>query len=372
MKRIVTVTTLGALGLFVACAAQQKGSAMTQYEQARATEYARTVEERFPDLYKEAQVHHAKATEAYKEKEEEAMQHHGKVALLWWEAGKTNSEMVDLKQGTAEAEKELAEAEAKLAQVAKRKKDAEAAVARLDKIIALESKLGDSEGVSKARQAINEALASMKAAEAVNAPTYAAEQFGKAEAKFKVATQSLEGGKAKAAQSAAIEAKKAAEAAKAAAEPKYKSEQAQLAHAQRRRALFDATAEVPAAERAITEGGVLLTIREVFPSGKVEIEPARYDAFNKIAKLAKEYDDFSVVIEGHTDTKGKASKNLALSESRAKAVMSYLSNQGIPPSRITALGKGQDEPVADNTTRAGRAQNRRIEILFAQGAAPKG
>ena len=366
-------STLGvfAIAALVACASQQKSTSMVEYEEARGTEYARVVEERFPDLYKEAQVHHAKATEAQRSKNEAAMEHHGKVAMVWWHAARTNSEIVDLKQETANAQKDLEDAKTQLAAAQKRKNDADAAVARLEKIIALQGKLGDSEGMNQARTAINEALAAMKEAERVNAPLHAVDDFRKAEAKFQVATTALESGNAGDAQAAAIEAKKAAEAAKAASEGKYKSEQAQLAYQQRRRALFDASAEVPGVQRVITDGGVMITIREVFPSGKVEIEPVRYDAFNKIAKLAKDYDDFSIIVEGHTDTKGGASKNLQLSESRARSVMSYLTNQGVSPSRITALGKGQEQPVADNRTQAGRAQNRRIEILFAQGPAPK-
>jgi outer membrane protein OmpA-like peptidoglycan-associated protein len=365
------IAAMGAVAMFLACAAQPKSTSMVEYEEARGTDYARIVEERFPDLYKEAQVHHAKATEAHRNKEDAAMEHHGNVAMVWWVAARTNSEIVDLEQETANTKKDLEDAEARLAAVEKRKKDATAAVDRLEKIIALQGKLGDSEGMNKARTAINEALAAMKQAEAVNARAHAPDDFGKAEAQFTVATQALEAGKASEAQSAAIQAKQAADAAKAASEGKYKAEQATLAYQQRRRALFDASAEVPGVQRRITDGGVMITIREVFPSGKVEIEPVRYDTFNKIAKLAQEYDDFSIVIEGHTDTKGAASKNLQLSESRARSVMSYLTNQGVPPARITAVGKGQEQPVADNTTQAGRAQNRRIEILFAQGAAPK-
>jgi outer membrane protein OmpA-like peptidoglycan-associated protein len=365
------VASMGALALFVACAAQPKSTSMVEYEEARGTDYARVVEERFPDLYKEAQVHHAKATEAHRDKDEAAMEHHGNAAMLWWAAARTNSEIIDLKQETANTQKELQDAKATLAVATKRKADAEAAVARLDKIIALEGKLGDSEGMNKARTAINEALAAMKQAEAVNAPAHAPDDFRKAEAKFTVATQALEAGKASDAQSAAIEAKAAADAAKAASSGKYKAEQAGLAYQQRRRALFDASAQVPGVQRTITDGGVMITIREVFSSGKIEVDPARYDTFNKLANLAKEYDDFSIVIEGHTDTKGNASKNLQLSESRARSVMSYLQNQGVPPNRLSSLGKGQEQPVADNTSKSGRAQNRRIEILFAQGAAPK-
>lgn len=371
MKRIVTWTALGAVVAFVACASQQKAPAMTEYEQARATDYAKIVEQRFPELYKEAQVHHAKATAAYKDKEEEVMKHHAEVSLTWWQAGKTASEAVDLQEQTVKAKNDLKAAETQLAKLQKRHKDAEAAVARLEKIIALEGKLGDSEGANKARQALNDALAAMKAAEAVNARIHAPEKFGEAEAKFHAATGALESGKLKDSQSLAIEAKVAAESAKKASAGKYKSEQATLAYEARRRELFDATAEAPGVERSITEGGVMLTIREVFPTNKVEIDPSRFDTFNKLAKIAGEYSEFSLVIEGHTDSKGKDSKNLALSEGRAKAVMSYLSQQGVQPNRMTAIGKGEGEPVAENTSKAGRAQNRRIEILFAQGPPPK-
>ncbi len=364
------IAILGGIALAVACAAQQKPAAMTQYEEARAAESARIVEQRFPDLYNEAQVHHAKATQAFKDKEDALVEHHAKVALLWWEAARTNSEMVDLQQQKEETEAALATAESELAEAEKRKKDAESAVARLERIIALEGKLGDSEGMNEARNAMNQALAAMKAAEAVNAGAYAAKEFGEAEAKFKAATDALEKGKAKDAKSFALEAKVAAEAAEKAAKPQYEKDKAELAYEARRRALFDATASVPGVQRAITEGGVLVTVREVFPSGKVEIDPVHYETFNRLAKIAIEYKDFSLVIEGHTDSKGSDAKNLALSEGRAKSIGSYLAEKGVSPSRITSLGKGSAEPVAENTSKAGRAQNRRIEILFAQGAPP--
>ena len=358
---------VGSLALFVACAAQQKSPGLQQYEQARADSYADTVRERFPDLFQEAEVHHAKATEAYNAKEEEAMNHHANVALLWWEAAKTRSEAVDLAEKASAVQSDFDAAQTELAAAEKRKTDAEAAVKRLEEIVALSGKLGDSEKSNAARKAINDALAVMKEAEAVNARTHAQQKFDEAESKFKAATTALEGGKLADAQSLAIESKAAAEAAKAASKDKFDAEQAKLAYEARRRAVFDASAKVSGAERAITEGGVLLTIRQVFPSGKVEINPDRYDAINELAKIATEYGDFALVIEGHTDSKGNDNKNLQLSESRAKAVMSYLATQGVAPGRMTAVGKGEGEPVAENTSKSGRAQNRRIEVLFASG-----
>jgi outer membrane protein OmpA-like peptidoglycan-associated protein len=68
-------------------------------------------------------------------------------------------------------------------------------------------------------------------------------------------------------------------------------------------------------------------------------------------------------VRGHTDSFGERSYNLGLSQRRADAVVAYMERNGIASSRVEAVGVGPDEPVADNRTRAGRAQNRRIEIV---------
>jgi len=67
-------------------------------------------------------------------------------------------------------------------------------------------------------------------------------------------------------------------------------------------------------------------------------------------------------IHGHTDNVGKPDKNKVLSENRAAAVKKYLVTKGVDESRITSVGHGQDEPVADNKTAGGRAKNRRVEL----------
>jgi outer membrane protein OmpA-like peptidoglycan-associated protein len=70
-----------------------------------------------------------------------------------------------------------------------------------------------------------------------------------------------------------------------------------------------------------------------------------------------------IVVEGHTDSKGGEAANRALSQSRADSVRVFLIQQGVPADRITAVGKGEDEPIASNKTAEGRANNRRVEII---------
>ncbi len=70
----------------------------------------------------------------------------------------------------------------------------------------------------------------------------------------------------------------------------------------------------------------------------------------------------SFTVEGHTDSVGSAKLNQTLSESRANSVRDFLIDKGIGSDRLTAIGYGEDKPIATNKTRTGRTQNRRVEI----------
>ena len=72
-----------------------------------------------------------------------------------------------------------------------------------------------------------------------------------------------------------------------------------------------------------------------------------------------------VDVDGHTDSTGSPSHNQGLSERRAASVANYLATQGVDQRRMSAIGYGQDRPIASNATEAGRAQNRRVEISIA-------
>lgn len=83
----------------------------------------------------------------------------------------------------------------------------------------------------------------------------------------------------------------------------------------------------------------------------------------EIAKLLKIDQSLRLKIEGHTDNQGAAPHNKQLSESRAQAVVQALTAQGIDAKRLQAVGYGQDKPIADNGSEAGRAKNRRVMLV---------
>jgi outer membrane protein OmpA-like peptidoglycan-associated protein len=99
-----------------------------------------------------------------------------------------------------------------------------------------------------------------------------------------------------------------------------------------------------------------------FATGKYALLSKSFKPLNDVVKIMADHPELKLDISGHTDNTGDAAKNQALSENRAKAVLDYLVKKGVAADRITSAGYGQDQPVADNKTAAGRAKNRRVEI----------
>jgi outer membrane protein OmpA-like peptidoglycan-associated protein len=104
-----------------------------------------------------------------------------------------------------------------------------------------------------------------------------------------------------------------------------------------------------------------------FVSGSSTLTSGAKNELNKLAKIMNEdYPEIKMNIAGHTDNTGKPEKNQALSTARAESVKNYLVSKGVSESRLTATGFGQDQPIADNTTTAGKAKNRRVEFKVSQ------
>jgi outer membrane protein OmpA-like peptidoglycan-associated protein len=99
-----------------------------------------------------------------------------------------------------------------------------------------------------------------------------------------------------------------------------------------------------------------------FASGNAKIRKTSFPLLDDAVSVLKQYPTLRIRISGHTDSRGVRAKNLTLSENRANAVRDYLTTRGIESSRVETRGVGPEEPIADNKTSAGRAQNRRIEF----------
>ena len=102
-----------------------------------------------------------------------------------------------------------------------------------------------------------------------------------------------------------------------------------------------------------------------FNTGSAEISNSSSKEVEKIYNLLIQAENTKLTVVGHTDNVGNPDANLALSKSRAEAVVNYLKQKGIPASRFQLVdGKGQSDPVADNNSASGKAQNRRVVITL--------
>ena len=111
------------------------------------------------------------------------------------------------------------------------------------------------------------------------------------------------------------------------------------------------------------ETGAKMVIDNIlFDTGKATLLPASYNSLNRLVSLLTENPKVKIEVSGHTDNTGSAATNKTLSKNRALSVRTYLINQGISGERVLYEGYGFDRPIAPNTTAAGRAENRRVEI----------
>ena len=119
-----------------------------------------------------------------------------------------------------------------------------------------------------------------------------------------------------------------------------------------------------------TPDGWVLTLPEtvLFDYNEADIKPAAATKLTEVAELLAYFDRAQIAVQGHTDTDGSADHNKDLSQRRAQAVADALSGQGVASSRMTVEGFGFDRPVASNADDAGKAKNRRVEIVLSENA----
>ncbi|SKC40812.1 Outer membrane protein OmpA [Ohtaekwangia koreensis] len=112
--------------------------------------------------------------------------------------------------------------------------------------------------------------------------------------------------------------------------------------------------------------GIKITFHQgiQFATNSSEVTATSKTNLQDLARVLNKYDDTNILIEGHTDSTGKPEYNLTLSEKRAASVSTYLKTLGVTNARITTVGYGPDQPIADNGTAAGRKENRRVEVAI--------
>jgi outer membrane protein OmpA-like peptidoglycan-associated protein len=101
-----------------------------------------------------------------------------------------------------------------------------------------------------------------------------------------------------------------------------------------------------------------------FDTNSYAIKPSFTPVLNEVSQTLVQHPELIAQVVGHTDSTGQPAYNQTLSVNRAQSVTGYLAQRGVAPQRLSAEGMGQNQPIADNNTEAGRAANRRVEIYL--------
>jgi len=114
------------------------------------------------------------------------------------------------------------------------------------------------------------------------------------------------------------------------------------------------------------ERGLVITLSGniLFRSGETILLPSAQVKLSQVAEALLAIPARKLIVEGHTDSQGSSASNLDLSQGRANAVSNYLIQRGYPAGRIESYGLGEGQPIADNGSAEGRANNRRVEIVI--------
>jgi outer membrane protein OmpA-like peptidoglycan-associated protein len=122
------------------------------------------------------------------------------------------------------------------------------------------------------------------------------------------------------------------------------------------------------AETKSSARGFIVNLPDIlFDLNQATLKPEAKITIAKLSGIMLLMSELNVRIEGHTDSTGSASYNQTLSQKRAESVLTFLTENGLAGSRMTAVGYGMDRPIADNATADGRAKNRRVELVIAEG-----
>jgi outer membrane protein OmpA-like peptidoglycan-associated protein len=177
------------------------------------------------------------------------------------------------------------------------------------------------------------------------------------------------------------EAAKRAEAQAAAREAEERAAQARAAQQAAEQSAQQATQQAEQARERLkqqlnqvlqtteTARGLIVNMSDVlFDFNKYTLKPEAREKLAKVSGILLAYPNLKLQVEGHTDNIGSDEYNMKLSEERADGVREYLVAQSVADSNITAKGFGKSDPVADNSTNEGRAQNRRVELVVSGAA----
>jgi outer membrane protein OmpA-like peptidoglycan-associated protein len=356
--------------LLNACGASRLPDDMETYKMLRKRDYAVSVEKRYPHLAAAAQQHFRAALEADREGDDDLRRHYTWMALTIWRTAQTLSERQDAMDSRLAVDGRLALTDEAFEEAKRRREAAREVLAREARVREIAWRYADLPPQALARpqaaeDALEETIEALRLAAIAGAGTHAKQQLEAAQRAFDVAARALEGGRPEESVVRAREATVLAQQAAVAACPGDAHDRARRALRRQLAVLLSSAQSIPDVAPRITDRGVVMTLRRALDDEEgTNLRPDARPALAKIAELAEWFPGFRVEVEGHASASGSPTDDLIKTRFQSQTVVEALRSLGVPPARLSGVGKGSNEPVADFQTASGRAQNRRVDVVF--------
>ncbi|MFN3197977.1 MAG: OmpA family protein [Bradymonadia bacterium] len=367
-----------AAGVLLACSAPPKTKAILDYEAMRQAEEAKIIQERFPELFKKSEANYREGLEYHNDGDDVEALHFTRMATIIWRTAAAQNKIREADNSIAAGQNRIRNAQESIEVATARRDTAQVAVNRMERLQKMEQEMRAQQAAlekqakaKKATEKINGVLVKLKEVEAMDAERHAPGELNRARASFQNAREALVANKFQEAEGLADLAMKDVLATMAVAKPKYDVEQKARAIEARLKAVAESSSSVPTATARIAKRGVEITVLEgeLFKRKKTKLLSDGKAVLGQAVKLAQSFPEFKLLIEAHTDNRGRARTNLNITTSQSQAVMNHLIEGGISPDRITSIGQGEEVPIQENSTRDGRSQNRRVNIVFLRPSA---
>lgn len=365
--RLSLILVLGSMN--VGCGGTPKPVELVAYEHRARAQYRSTLEVRQPELLQRSRAAHREAIGAWRRKDTDAVIHYTRLADIYWRTAESLSHTKDLNDARVAWRRQSAQHAQSKALADERLAAVERDIRRLERLKTLRSELKrakhkgrQKEAANGARRRIDTAMEQMREAESLDAERHAPGALNKARQSLQNAFDAFNAGRyadaGKAADLADADAGDAADEAR----PMHNAEAEQRAVDGELRKMLEEIASAPWADARIEKRGLVVSLRELFAPKKAQL--GRTTRVEPVAALAQGYPQFSIIVEGHTDNRGPPKANLSLSADRGRAIAGVLGEMGVDVKRLSVQGKGDAEPVADNSTGRGRGLNRRVDVVF--------
>lgn len=378
MKRLIKLSTVSLL-FVAACATPPKPNELDAFEKLKQSPNMDAARKRAPEMTADAERLLSKAQEEWQSND---LEYSRRDALMGSIKLKTALALVEQDQSKARADAASATLRSSEDEYSRVKKDLDSAneqIALLQKLKdtssqaamqqeKMKQQLAQQQAASSAKDKLAAAELQLKACDSVDAQNNAKVEYlaaqdtlARAEASFKAGDYSSAAINADAAKDQALRAYNTAK-------PTFDSTQANQSNKARDEALARDVSGIPGIQVRLDRRGdvqrLVVPLRGLFTRKSTVITPGNDGSLDALAAVMKKYPSYHILVTGYTDSRGRRDELLALSQARATAVYSALVQRGIESSRMVVSGNGADEPVSDNKSVAGRAQNNRVEVVF--------